>query len=103
MIMIIKTKYFSGYSGFLHVVSKGKYSVVVISPDGKRCRTVLGKSDGINNPNAIHFDKVKSNLVVHFFFIKLNNRKRFIYTVKPGEVERKKNQLTKNEYIHCIY
>jgi len=81
IVMIIKTKYFSGYYGFLHVVSRGNDSVVVISPDGKRCRTVLGKSDGINNANAIHFDKVKSNLVLHFFFIRLNNRKRFIYTV----------------------
>ena len=80
-VMIIKTKYFSGYSGFLHVASRGNDSVVVISPDGKRCRTVLGKSDGINNPNAIHFDKVKSNLEVHFFFIRFNNRKCFIYTV----------------------
>jgi hypothetical protein len=35
-----------------------------ISPDGKRCRTVLGKSDGIDTPYAIYFDKVKNNLVV---------------------------------------
>ena len=33
MIMIIKAKYFFGYSGFLHVVSRGNDSVVVISPD----------------------------------------------------------------------
>ena len=38
--------------------------MVVISPDGKRCRTVLGKSDGIDQPVAICFDKVKNNLVV---------------------------------------
>jgi hypothetical protein len=37
----------------------------------------------------------------HFFFIKLNNRKRFIYTVELGEVEKKK--FTKNEYLHYIY
>ena len=48
----------------VYVVSKGNNSVVVISPDGKRCRTMLGKSDGINNPWAICFDKVKNNLVV---------------------------------------
>ena len=47
-----------------YVVSKGNDSVVVISPDGKRCRTVLGKSEGINDPTAICFDKVKNNLVV---------------------------------------
>jgi DNA-binding beta-propeller fold protein YncE len=48
----------------VYVASKGNDSVVVISPDGKRCRTVLGKSDGINDPTAIFFDKVKNNLVV---------------------------------------
>jgi DNA-binding beta-propeller fold protein YncE len=31
----------------VYVASKGNDSVVVISPDGKRCRTVLGKSDDI--------------------------------------------------------
>jgi hypothetical protein len=48
----------------VYVVSRGNNSVVVISPDGKRCRTVLGKSNGINNAFAICFDKVKNNLVV---------------------------------------
>jgi DNA-binding beta-propeller fold protein YncE len=48
----------------VYVASKVNGSVVVISPDGKRCRTVLGKSDGLVNPFAICFDKVKNNLVV---------------------------------------
>jgi DNA-binding beta-propeller fold protein YncE len=48
----------------VYVVSMGNSSVVVISPDGKRCRTVLGKSDGVDKPFAICFDKVKNNLVV---------------------------------------
>ena len=48
----------------VYVACRGNNSVVVISPDGKRCRTVLGKSDGIDKPNAIYFDKVKNNLVV---------------------------------------
>jgi hypothetical protein len=39
IVMIIKAKYFSGYYDFLHVVSRGNDSVVVISPDRKRCRT----------------------------------------------------------------
>jgi hypothetical protein len=47
-----------------YVTSLDNNSVVVISPDGKRCRTVLGKSDGIDQPVAICFDKVKNNLVV---------------------------------------
>lgn len=48
----------------VYVASECNNSVVVISPDGKRCRTVLGKSDGIDQPCAIYFDKVKNNLVV---------------------------------------
>ena len=39
IVMIIKAKNFSGYYDFLHVVSRGNDSVVVISPDRKRCRT----------------------------------------------------------------
>ena len=48
----------------VYVASEGNDSVVVISPDGKRCRTVLGKSHGIYQPMAIYFDKVKDSLVV---------------------------------------
>ena len=48
----------------VYVCSRDNDSVVVISPDGKRCRTVLGVSDGINKPYAICFDKVKNNLLV---------------------------------------
>ena len=48
----------------VYVASLDNNSVVVISPDGKRCRTVLGKSDGIDQAVAICFDKVNNNLVV---------------------------------------
>ena len=48
----------------VYVASEGNNRVVVISSDGKRCRTVLRKLDGIANPFAICFDKVKNNLVV---------------------------------------
>jgi DNA-binding beta-propeller fold protein YncE len=48
----------------VYVASESNDSVVVISPDGKHCRTVLGESDGIYKPLAIYFDKVKNNLVV---------------------------------------
>ena len=41
IVMIIKTKYFSGYYGFLHVVSRGNDSMVVISPDGKLCSSLI--------------------------------------------------------------
>ena len=48
----------------VYVASEGNNCVVLISPDGKRCKTVLEKSDGIYRPTAIYFDKVKNNLVV---------------------------------------
>ena len=48
----------------VYVASFVNNSVVVMSSDGKRCRTVLGESDGIHKPMAICFDKVKNNLVV---------------------------------------
>jgi hypothetical protein len=40
----------------VYVASLDNNSVVVISPDGKRCRTVLGESAGIDKPTAIYFD-----------------------------------------------
>jgi DNA-binding beta-propeller fold protein YncE len=61
----------------VYVASESNDSVVVISPDGKRCRTVLGESDGIDNPFAIWFDKVKNNLVVCIF-----SGKTFLYKVE---------------------
>ena len=48
----------------VYLASFNDNRVVVISPDGKRSRTVLGKSEGIYNPSAIYFDKLKNNLVV---------------------------------------
>jgi DNA-binding beta-propeller fold protein YncE len=48
----------------VYVASRDTNGVVVISPDGKRCRTVLGVSDGINKPYAIYFDELKNNLVI---------------------------------------
>ena len=61
----------------VYVVSRENASVVVISPDGKRCRTVLGRSDGINNPLAICFEKVKNNLVFCNY-----SGKAFLYNVE---------------------
>ena len=61
----------------VYVASKDNNNVVVISPDGKRCRTVLGKSDGIDQPTAIYFDKVKNKLLVCTF-----NGTAFLYKVE---------------------
>ena len=61
----------------VYVASLDNNSVVVISPDGERCRTVLGESDGIDRPTAIYFDKVKNYLVVCNY-----NGTVFLYKVK---------------------
>jgi DNA-binding beta-propeller fold protein YncE len=61
----------------IYVASESNDSVVVISPDGKHCRTVLGESDGIYKPLAICFDKVKNNLVVCNY-----NGTAFLYKVE---------------------
>jgi hypothetical protein len=61
----------------VYVASLGNNSVVMISPDGRRSRTVLGKSDGIYRPFAICFYKVKNNLVVCNF-----NGTAFLYKVE---------------------
>jgi DNA-binding beta-propeller fold protein YncE len=61
----------------VYVACRGNNGVVVMSPDGKRCRTVLGESDGIDRPYAIYFDKVKNNLVVCNY-----NGTAFLYKVE---------------------
>jgi hypothetical protein len=38
--------------------------VVVISPDGKRTKQLLGISDGIKDPCAICYDKYRNYLLV---------------------------------------
>ena len=61
----------------VYVASRDNNSVVVISPDGQRCKTLLGKSDGIDRSTAIYFDKVKNNLVVCNY-----NGTAFLYKVE---------------------
>ncbi|XP_063435959.1 uncharacterized protein LOC134716875 [Mytilus trossulus] len=48
----------------VYVSSNGNNSVVLISPDGKQARTILGKEDGIVSPYCVHFDHTKNNLLV---------------------------------------
>lgn len=40
------------------------HSIFVLSPDGKRHRTLLTKQDGINSPAALYFDRSKNQLLV---------------------------------------
>lgn len=48
----------------VYVACKGNNSIVVISPDGKQARRLVGKEDGLNQPYGIYFDKAKNNLLI---------------------------------------
>ncbi|XP_071141804.1 uncharacterized protein [Mytilus edulis] len=51
-------------NGNVYVVSTDTHSVVIISPDGKRCRTILSSRDGLNIPRAMHFEPTSNKLLV---------------------------------------
>ncbi|VDI66257.1 Hypothetical predicted protein [Mytilus galloprovincialis] len=48
----------------IYIASNGNNSVVVLSPDGKQARKLLGKDDGIGRPFGLAFDVKKENLLV---------------------------------------
>ncbi|CAC5373364.1 unnamed protein product [Mytilus coruscus] len=49
---------------YVYVVSYANYSIVVLSPDGKGARRLLGNEIGILYPYGIHFDKGRNILLV---------------------------------------
>jgi DNA-binding beta-propeller fold protein YncE len=48
----------------IYVAGSKSNNVVVISPDGKRAKQLLGISDGINSPRAICYDEDRNHLLV---------------------------------------
>ena len=48
----------------IYVAGCNSHNVVVISPDGKRAKQLLGISDGIKSPCAICYDKDRNHLLV---------------------------------------
>jgi DNA-binding beta-propeller fold protein YncE len=48
----------------IYVAGSKSNNVVVISPDGKRAKQLLGISDGIYSPYAICYDKDRNHLLV---------------------------------------
>ncbi|XP_076103649.1 uncharacterized protein LOC143072548 [Mytilus galloprovincialis] len=48
----------------VYVASYGNNSIVVISPDGKHARRLVGKDDGLYQPYGIYLDKVRNNLLI---------------------------------------
>ncbi|CAC5407291.1 unnamed protein product [Mytilus coruscus] len=59
-------------------VADSNYSVVVVSDDGEYYREILTKSDGLNRPGGIYFDKKENILLV----CNLKDGKAFLFDVK---------------------
>ncbi|CAG2247774.1 unnamed protein product [Mytilus edulis] len=59
-------------NGVIFVVGNHSCNVVAISPDGKQCKQILTKKDGLDGPTAIFVDKVRNLLLV-------TNENRFAY------------------------
>ncbi|CAG2201285.1 unnamed protein product [Mytilus edulis] len=51
-------------NGNVYVASMDTNSVVIITPDGKRCRTILSSRDGLSKPRAMHFEPTSNTLLV---------------------------------------
>jgi sugar lactone lactonase YvrE len=48
----------------VYVAGKGTNNVVVLSPDGKNCRQILTKSDGVDEPYSLCINVDRSELMV---------------------------------------
>jgi hypothetical protein len=46
------------------VAGNGTNNVVVLSPDGKNCRQILTKDDGLNEPCSLRINIERSELLV---------------------------------------
>ncbi|XP_052106564.1 uncharacterized protein LOC127739043 [Mytilus californianus] len=51
-------------NGFVYIVSRGDNGIVVVSPDGKTCKTILLEDDGINFPDVIDINKETEMMIV---------------------------------------
>ncbi|VDI38582.1 Hypothetical predicted protein [Mytilus galloprovincialis] len=73
-------------NGFVYVVSQNKDRVVVVSPDGKTCKTILSEADGIKYPHAIDIDR-ESGIMIVSSKIRVDNddreyeRTAFVYKI----------------------
>ncbi|XP_052106593.1 uncharacterized protein LOC127739063 [Mytilus californianus] len=51
-------------NGFVYIVSCENSSIVVVSPDGKTCKTVLSQADGIKSVSAIDINRERGMMIV---------------------------------------
>lgn len=64
--------------GNVYVAGIQTDNIVAISADGKRCRELLTKENGIDKPRALCFDKKRNKLLVANTF----NKKVFLFSVE---------------------
>ncbi|XP_071161844.1 E3 ubiquitin-protein ligase TRIM33-like [Mytilus edulis] len=50
--------------GFVYIASLENNSIVVVSPDGKSCKTILSEADGIKDPLAIDINRETGMMIV---------------------------------------
>ena len=48
----------------VYVAGQETNNIVVLSPDGKNCRQILAKSDGLNEPYSLHINIDRNELLV---------------------------------------
>ncbi|CAG2230100.1 unnamed protein product [Mytilus edulis] len=51
-------------NGCVYIASYGNNSIVVVSPDGKICKTILSEADGIKQPYAIDINRETGVMIV---------------------------------------
>ncbi|CAC5391087.1 unnamed protein product [Mytilus coruscus] len=51
-------------NGFVYIASRGNNSIVVVSPDGKTCKTILSEADGVHSPYAIDINRETGLMLV---------------------------------------
>ncbi|XP_071161784.1 tripartite motif-containing protein 2-like [Mytilus edulis] len=51
-------------NGFVYLASQKKDSIVIVSPDGKTCKTILSEANGIKSPWAIDINRETRMMVV---------------------------------------
>ncbi|XP_071161848.1 uncharacterized protein [Mytilus edulis] len=67
-------------NGCVYIVSWGNNSIVVVSPDGKTCKTILSEADGIKRPWAINIDR-ETGMMIASTYSDDNNNTAFIYKI----------------------
>ncbi|CAC5374089.1 unnamed protein product [Mytilus coruscus] len=53
-------------NGFIYIASYGNNSIVVLSPDGKTCKTILSESGGIKDPHAIDINRETGMMLLSY-------------------------------------